>query len=846
MPFHLGYRGWRALWAKFMHDMGKNPSVPIGRMVLEFPQTTGTLYVDMLEFPSTVPWKYMEDLQYSTSRKDFSMIPDIVRYRMAQSSGDMIDASDEQIKMIEDRFTSWCFGSGRFPKDKFVKMRASAEKTFIQNGLDAASKIEIAYNADGSPIGEPLFSLDGPSTVGGTKLRMFRSINEKILIPLALDYHKNGNKESLEKAKFIYDWFNDQGWADGSSMGTIVLEKLRSAGYIYSYHMLHKDLSPDVLDRERNAMNWFTLFGHCYCLEERNGANSDDLRALGNGKLIYALSLEDPQQRRQALTAFKRYMDKAMGIAHGAEDVIKDDYSGYHHRTAYNSGYYPQALYAGAQIALMLSDTPYALSEESIRNIKNGLKTFHFFCAGFDVPAGTVGRFPQAQKILHELIPAYAYMILCEKGQDKELISIFGDILQKASKDADWAKYITDVNSDMSYTTTVGEMEAVAEAAMLLSEPQDMKDGSLFMPYSGMLVTKDRDIHFNVKGYSRYIWDYEAGSNNENTYGRWMSNGHLEFVDFRNGNRSFNPSDELYDWNHITGTTSKVLPLRQLAYAGKSTDHRNYSDQSFLAGVHGCDKVSMFAVRLHDIYSDTSFRADKSYFFFDDMVLCMGSGISSADRKNPVSTTLFQDLSGAGKQKIDKIFEDASFAYVVKEGEVKVEKEGKRTIAYVDHGIGARNAAYEYYMLKDKKAAESVAAASPVEVLRRDHSGHIVRRGSVVCAALFTENVSYDGMLVQSVNIPLAYVLEDKGEGKYILSLCEPDMRRPWKLNMNNLSHEDVAQKEKPFETELILDGCFELVKPQPGISVEQSGNKTKVSLTTVMARNYTIELKQN
>jgi chondroitin-sulfate-ABC endolyase/exolyase len=254
----------------------------------------------------------------------------------------------------------------------------------------------------------------------------------------------------------------------------------------------------------------------------------------------------------------------------------------------------------------------------------------------------------------------------------------------------------------------------------------------------------------------------------------------------------------------------------------------------------------MFTVRLHDIYSDTSFRADKSYFFFDDMVLCMGSGISSADRKNPVSTTLFQDLSGAGKQKTDKIFEDASFAYVVKEGEVRVEKEGKRTIAYVDHGIGARNAAYEYYMLKDKKAAESVAAASPVEVLRRDHSGHIVRRGSVVCAALFTENVSYDGMLVQSVNIPLAYVLEDKGEEKYILSLCEPDMRRPWKLNMNDLSHEDVAQKEKPFETELILDGYFELVNPQPGISVEQSGNKTKVSLTTVMARNYTIELKQN
>lgn len=845
MPFRLGFKGWRALWAKFHQDMGKNPHETISKMKLVFPQTSGTLHVDMLEFPEIVPWKYMEDLHYSTSRTSFSMIPDIVKYRTASPSDDMIDATEEQIDGIQDRLMKWCLGTGELSKNKYVKIRTSAEKKFIAQGLAEAEKISISYNNDGSPVGEPLFTLDGPSMVDGKKLKMFRSVNEKVLIPLALDFIKNGNESSLEKAKFIYDWFNDQGWADGSSMGTIVLEKLRSSGYIYSYFMLKDNLTPQMKARESAAMNWFTMFGHCYVLDPHNGANSDDLRALSVGKLIYALSIEDPARQRLALTAFKRYMDKAMGIAPGALDLIKDDYSGYHHRTAYNSGYYPQAIYAGALIALMLDDTPYALSDESIQNIKSALKRFHFLSAGLDIPAGTVGRFPKGQTILHEVIPAYAYMILLEDGSDKELLAIFNDIYKKAAKDPAWMEYVTGVNSDMSYMTTVGEMEAVAKAVSYKYEPQEMLQGSVFMPYSGLHISKDKDVHFNVKGYSRYVWDYEAGSNGLNKYGRWMSHGHLEFFDFRNNNRSFHPSEELYDWNHITGTTSKVLPLNELAYDNISTDHRNYSDQSFLAGVHGAENVSMFSVRLHDVYNDSTFRADKSFFFFEDMVLCLGSGVSCSDRKHPVTTTMFQDFKGSGKQKSEGLYEDASFAYVIKEGNVQLTKDGKRTVAYVDHGKAPKDSGYEYYMLKEKDSAEAVAAQSPVKVIRKDSTAHIVEREGVVCAALFDEDTVFEGLLVEEVNIPLAYILEDKGDGLFRLSLCEPDMRRPWKLNMNDLENEDVAAHAKPFETKLVLGGAFEVISSDGDVEAVQENGKTRLTLTTVNARNYTVKLRK-
>jgi len=847
MPFRLGFKGWRALWAKFSQDMGKKQRDAISKMQLVFPHTSGNLYIDMLEFPETVPWKYMEDAQYSTSRTNFSMIPDIMRYRQAvPDENDMIDATDGQIQQIHDRLMDWILGSGEYSKNKYVKIRTGAEKVFIQNGLAEAAKIDIRYNDDGTPIGEPLFTLDGPSAVEGTKLKMFRTYNEKVLIPLALDYHKNGNKASLDKIKYIYDWFSDQGWADGSSMGTIVLEKLRSAGYLYSYFLINDLLAPQMRERERNAMRWFTMFGHCYDLEPRGGTNSDDLRALANGRLIYALSIADPKERRLALTAFKRYLDKAMSIAPGGEDVIKDDFSGYHHRSAYNSGYYPQALYAGAQLAYILEGTPYAMSEQAKSNIKTGLKTFHFLTAGLDIPAGTVGRFPKGQTILHEMVPAYAYMINCEKGADKELVAIFTDVYEKSVKNPAWMKYVTGVNSDMSYMTTVGEMEAVAKALSLGKVSQEMKTGSLFMPYSGLLISKDKDIHFNVKGYSRHIWDYEAGSNGLNKYGRWMSHGHLEFFDFRNGNRSFHPADESYDWNHITGTTSKVLPLNRLAYNGKSTDHRNYSDQSFLAGVHGAENVAMLSFCFHDVYNDTSFRADKSYFFFRDMVVCIGGGVNCNDRKCPVATTIFQDLKGSGKQISENVYEDASFAYVVKEGTVEFSRNGKQSYAAVDHGLAPQNAGYEYYMLKDKSSASAVAAESPVQVLRRDSDAHIIKREGDICAALFTAGSVYEDCLVQSVNIPLAYILEDKGAGEYQLNLCEPDMRRPWKLNMNNLDDKEVAVDSQPFNTEIILDGDFDIVGDPAGFTLEKSEGKTTLKITTIHARNYKVKLKRN
>ena len=176
---------------------------------------------------------------------------------------------------------------------------------------------------------------------------------------------------------------------------------------------------------------------------------------------------------------------------------------------------------------------------------------------------------------------------------------------------------------------------------------------------------------------------------------------------------------------------------------------------------------------------------------------------------------------------------------------MKFGKEGKRAIAYIDHGIAPKNAGYEYYMVKDKSAATSVMSGSPVKVVKKDDSAHIVERYGVICAALFKERTHFEGMVVERVNIPLAYILEDKGNGAYRLSLCEPDMRRSWHLNMNDLSDKEVIEEEKPFETSLVLDGDFEVISDNGDIKAVKDNGKTILTLTTVKARNYTMELKK-
>lgn len=856
LPFLMNFKGWRCIWAKFVEDMSMKPKTVITSCRIKVPQKmkAGTFYLDYVEFAPTISWQKMSDAQYLVNQKDYSLIHDFLGYRNTepQLSGVVFKEENKQgIEVIKNRLTEWYLGEeGGGESHPLLQIRAKGEKEYIRKGIERTKELKVGYDKTGTATGKGLFPLYASDKIDGEDVFHFMDINKFVLLPLALDYRKNESTQSLQKALYIYDWFYDQGWADGSGMGTLCFEKLRSSGYFHSFFLLKDKLTKAQLERELKSLKWFTLFGECYRKPEHTGEVADNLRALALPKLIYALSLTNPLEQQGAMEAYKNYLNNALDFGPGFFGTIKPDYSGYHHRGPYNSAYYPHALYAASLIAYLLHDTPYAISETSLDHLKQALLTFRFFSANLSVPAGTVGRFPKGQEIMQELLPAFCYVAQSYKETDVELVAAFKRLVNENPKVVN--EFMANVNSDLTYTSSIGEAEAMVEALCMDVEAEKMAVGTLFMPYSGLLVAKNENYHINVKGFSKYIWDYES-SPTENLQGRYLSYGQVEFFHFKKQTKSYYPEHPQFNWNYLSGTTSIVLD----DFASENGFHRNFSDETFLCGVSARDQKAMFSMKLHDLKFNDSFRANKSVFVMGDVLLCLGSDIQNNDMQHPTVTTLFQTISSRNK-KVGKealgtgvLLDDYSgILYAVKGAECQLQTNASFHVATINHSKAPQKATYHYYLIADgnrETAKRLLSHQSPVQVVRQDRIAHIVRNNesNTTYAALFNSEHTFETMLVRKVNIPLSYIIEEK-EGKQMqLFFSEPDMRRPSKINMDGLTESEVVQEEQPFETEFILNGNYQVDSPVTPVKVLYENGNTTVRVTTIRGNNYMFNLQK-
>ena len=79
------------------------------------------------------------------------------------------------------------------------------------------------------------------------------------------------------------------------------------------------------------------------------------------------------------------------------------------------------------------------------------------------------------------------------------------------------------------------------------------------------------------------------------------------------------------------------------------------------------------------------------------------------------------------------------------------------------------------------------------------------------------------------------------------LSVCEPDMRRISRAHMGLLTEEDVIQQEKPYDTQLTINGLYNVECPQKTIkvSLDKEKDKTYITISTIRGENYTLLLHQ-
>jgi len=236
-----------------------------------------------------------------------------------------------------------------------------------------------------------------------------------------------------------------------------------------------------------------------------------------------------------------------------------------------------------------------------------------------------------------------------------ELASVF----MKLYKPVDETVQIELINGKPSrmnhqYFNSVGSIH-VFEKVYKLAKTESIIEsvstqGHWVYSYAGLNVHRRKEWTVSVKGFNKYIWDYES-TVDQNVFGRYQSHGYLSIA---NGMKSLESHDYFngWDWNKIPGATTVELELNQLQSADKC---RYFSNKTMVGGlVFGKrkSKNGLFAMDFNQpkyfdkfyLKNPHEFSFKKSFFFLDDMIIALGSNIRKVGLhgKN-VITTIFQN-----------------------------------------------------------------------------------------------------------------------------------------------------------------------------------------------------------
>jgi len=538
--------------------------------------------------------------------------------------------------------------------------------------------------------------------------------------------------------------------------------------------------------------------------------------------------------------------------------MLKPDGTGWHHRGIYTIAYTGEAYEMVALIMCLTRQTRYAADPWAVRNLADALRTEFILSRGWAMPHGTRGRMLGREPMAPGAAPwygmgaAFAYLAMADDAVREAMGGLFMR-LWDPDRPEHARMLALSLYLNFPCKATVGRRMMLERFAAENLPPAEDPPGLWIKPWGGLAVLRGEQWTLTVKGYSQYVWDFEChpaswAAQEENVFGRYVSHGHAQPMGtYRDDAGPYlgQNLDRGFNFCRFPGTTCKQVPPSMI-YDPKTTwQTRWFSDETFLGGVHGPGGVGCFAMKLHDTSFDPSFRATKSWFFFGDTLVCLGSDIACDDASHPVQTTLFQahlperehPMHVNGQAVTDlpwqlesrdalALVDPYDIGYLVPAGQnVTVQRarqagrdirnsgdaEGDYATALLDHGPAPGGAGYEYAILMraTPEAAGAFAAEPPYRLLQRDAVAHIVEhpgRG-VISYALFTAGREIEHGPLLRADTPIAATAWIEDEARLTLRIADPDLRLPRKANMGFLTARDVEQQARPHTVQLLLRG---------------------------------------
>ena len=298
----------------------------------------------------------------------------------------------------------------------------------------------------------------------------------------SLDYI---NQKRLQRILDVLDYLEDQGWAEGSAIGSLYMELLRSgAGFSHSLYLLKDTLNKTPANKNRllkliATAKWHNDFGEVYQSSfEYNGTTADFMITRMIFRLLIVLAMpnttiDEQKERQRDMVALHRWMENALIINKAFGGVLKPDYTGFHHMAFYASAYIPDGLHSAAQVQYLLEGTDFALSSTSKRNLREGLKNLRIIAVKYSTPSSVGGRFPDySNGILSSDLPAYAYISVSHPGS-LATTPVKGIIIPHLTRDAEMFKRLYNtsdpiisrkllngrVNAGKSYFNSLGSLQ---------------------------------------------------------------------------------------------------------------------------------------------------------------------------------------------------------------------------------------------------------------------------------------------------------------------------------------------------------------------------------------------------
>lgn len=378
-------------------------------------------------------------------------------------------------------------------------------------------------------------------------------------------------------------------------------------------------------------------------------------------------------------------------------------------------------------------------------------------------------------------------------------VSRSGAMLKSSfSKYIDYMKTIDTTNAS-TYSDAVGRMNG-SQAATYNIEPEN-----ILYPISDYVVHLRKNYSYSVRAVSERTAYVERG-NGENTKAYYMTFGSTSMTTFGNEYRDIFP---VWNWARIPGTTTPqhtTIPQRsEWGIKGKG---------QFVGGVSD----SLYAVMTYNFDVTTSSKitkAKKSWFFFDDEIVCLGAGINS-DESVAINTTVEQSLLTGdvtiNNNSTESVLAKGDHSYTgglkwvhhnrvgyffPDGGNVSLtnkEQEGKWSdinstqstdavkkdvfTLYLDHGTAPQNSTYSYIIAPNKltAAAMSTHPISNIKIWKNTDKMQVVEHQALdMLQIVFFEAGKFENeQLTIEVDKACAIILKDVKTPSVTMHIADP------------------------------------------------------------------------